>query len=224
MSVQLLLANRRAILTPKNPLDVSTVVSIYPRTITEQKPTMFPGEFQIPGGSVDNPGILVVGSSSWFREVNENEPLLEIPVSSVLVANSIVVDWRNGILANSPNQNPGMFFVPGEYDKAKLLKEKKNELDLAVKQQRAWFAEQCKIADILWARSNGNPIVISNDARLGAETLKLEKPWMQDFKSLEMGACPACGALRNPAFPICGECKTIVNMEQFKKLGLSVAS
>jgi hypothetical protein len=224
MSVSVLLSNRRTIFSPKNPLDISTVVSIYPKALRETKPTIFPGEFNIPKGSPEHPGVLVIGSSSWFREVNEDEPLLEIPVSSVIVADSIVKDWRNGILANSTVQNPGLFFLTGEWTPEKIVKDKKAELEVVIKQQRAWFAEQVKIADVLWARSNGNPLVISDDARLAAETLKLEKPWMQDFKSIEMSSCPACGALRNPLFPICGECKTIVNVEQFKKLGLQQAS
>ncbi len=224
MSVQLLLAQRRAILTPKNPLDISTVASIYPKQIREVKHTMFPGDFLIPAGSPEMPATLVVGSSSWFREVNEDEPLLEIPVSSIIVADSIVKDWRNGILANSITQNPGLFFIPGEWTPEKILKEKRKELDVVIAQQRAWFTEQVKIADVLWSRSNGNPLVISNDARIAAERLKLDKGWMQDFKTLEMTNCPACGALRNPNFPICGSCKTIVDKKRYAELGLAQAS
>jgi len=205
-------------------LNVSTVISIYPRQIREIKHTMFPGEFIVPGGSAEKPGILVVGSSSWFREINEDEPLLEIPVSSIIVADSIVKDWRNGILANSNTQNPGLFFFPGEFTLERILKEKKKELDQAIAQQTAWFREQVKIADVLWSRSNGNPLVISDDARLAAERLKLDKSWMQDFKTMEMTNCPACGALRNSNFPICGSCKTIVDKKRYQELGLSQAS
>jgi len=219
----LLLANRRIILTPKNPLDVSTVVSIYRRTILETKPTLFPGTFEIPGGSPEKPSIIHVGASSWFREVNEDEPLLEIPVSSIILAESIVRDWRIGVHMNGVDANPGLIFYAGQITEKQMKesKEYKLVLDQAIEHQKNWFKLIVKDADVLWARSNGNPIVISDDARWAAERLGLkEKSWMQDFQAMEMANCPACGALRNPNFPICGNCKTIVDAVKYKALGL----
>ena len=92
-------ANRRTIRAPVNPLDKSTVISILPKPISERKATIQPGMFELPPGTFENPSILVVGTSSWWREVDENQPLLEIPVSSVQVADSIVRDYCNGLLA-----------------------------------------------------------------------------------------------------------------------------
>ena len=59
--------NRRTIRAPINPLDKSTVVSILPKQISERKITIQPGIFEISPGSFDNPAILVVGPSSWWR-------------------------------------------------------------------------------------------------------------------------------------------------------------
>ena len=107
-------SNRRTIRAPVNPLDKSTVVSILPKPISERKATIQPGTFELPPGSFDKPSILVVGPSSWWREVDEGQPLLEIPVASVIIADSIVKDYCNGLLAcDMGDRMPGLFYLPG---------------------------------------------------------------------------------------------------------------
>ena len=218
--------NRRLIRAPINPLDKSTVVSILPKLIDETKHTIQPGRFIIPPGSYDKPALLVVGSSSWWKETDEGQPMLEIPHSSIQIADSIVKDYCNGILAcNMGDTMPGLFYVPGNYDIEKLKKEYKKELDEALVRQRNWYSELVKLGDILWARSNGNPLTISEDMRLAANELNLtNKEWLRDVQIMELVRCKACGSLKNPAYPICPTCKAIDNPELAKKLGLVFAS
>lgn len=217
--------NRRTIRAPVNPLDKSTVVSILPKHISERKATIQPGIFEIPAGSPEVPSVLVVGTSSWWREVDENQPLLEIPVSSIQVADSIVKDYCNGLLAcNMGDMMPGLFYLPGEYTVAKLKAEHSVVLNAALAKQRKWFLELIRIADILWSRSNGNPLSISDDARLACKQLNITaKPWLGDLQTAELVRCVACGSLRNGAFPICQTCKAIVDPELAKKLNLTFA-
>jgi hypothetical protein len=215
--------NRRTIRAPVNPLDKSTVISILPKQIDERKLTIQPGLFSIPPGSIEKPAILVVGSSSWWREVDIDQPLLEIPVSSIQVADSIVKDYCNGLLAcNMADMMPGIFYVPGEITIERLKKEHLPLLIKAQATQRKWYAELIRIADILWARTNGNPLSISDDARLACKELNISnKPWLGDLQAMELIRCIACGALRNPAFPICGACKAIADPAKAKELGLT---
>ena len=217
--------NRRLIRAPINPLDKSTVVSILPKLIDETKHTIQPGRFIIPPGSYDKPALLVVGSSSWWKETDEGQPMLEIPHSSIQIADSIVKDYCNGILAcNMGDTMPGLFYVPGNYDVEKLKKEYKKELDDALLRQRNWYSELVKLGDVLWARSNGNPLTISEDMRLAANELNLtNKEWLRDVQIMELVRCKACGSLKNPAYPICPTCKAIDNPELAKKLGLTFA-
>lgn len=217
--------NRRTVRAPINPMDKSTVVSIYPKKIIEEKPTIQPGRFAIAAGSYENPSILVIGSSSWWREIDEQQPLLEIPVSSVQVAQSIVVDYCNGLLAcNMSDKMPGLFVVPGEQTVDKIKKDFKALLDKANENQIRWYKELVMIADTLWSRTNGNPLAISDDMRLAAQELKIQdKPWMQDFSTVTLTNCPACGQLRNNTFPVCANCKTILDKDKFDKLGLKMA-
>jgi hypothetical protein len=217
---------RRTNRAPVNPMDKSTVVSILPKYIIEIKPTIQPGTFEIRPGTYTDPSILVVGPSSWWKELDNDQPMLEIPVSSIRIADSIVKDYCNGILAcNMGDTMPGLFYIPGEWDVTKIKKEKKAELDAAFARQNAWFKELVKMADILWARSNGNPLSISDDARLAAKELHLEagKAWCKDLQTMELVRCKACGSLKNPLYPVCSTCKAIDDPAKAKELGLTFA-
>jgi len=219
-------ANRRTIRAAVNPLDKSTIVSILPKPISERKATIQPGMFEIPPGTFEKPAILVVGPSSWWREIDENQPLLEIPVSSIQIADSVVRDYSNGLLAcNMGDQMPGLFYIPGEYDSDRVKKEHFPLLVNARMKQRKWFLELIRIADILWSRSNGNPLSVSEDARLACKELNISnKPWLGDHQAAELVRCIACGSLRNQLFPICQTCKAIADPVRAKELNIQFAT
>lgn len=202
---------RRTIRGPINPMDKSTIVSILPKEIDETKHTVQPGRFIIQPGTFEKPSLLVVGPSSWWREIDEEQPLLEIPVSSIQIADSVVKDYCNGILAcNMETAMPGLFYVPGAYDIEGIRKSFKAELDKALARQKGWYTILIKLADSLWARSNGNPLAISDDMRLAAKEMNIQtKDWMKDFQMVDMVRCFACGALKNPLYPVCAACRAI---------------
>jgi hypothetical protein len=203
-------------------MDRCTVVSIYPKEVDEVKPTIQPGRFIIKAGSPEKPSTLIVGSSSWWKDVDEDQPLLEIPVSSIQVADSIVKDYCNGILAcNMADVMPGLFYIPGEISFAELVTKYKNLITKANDNQTRWFTALVKMADSLWSRSQQNPLSISDDMRLAAKQLGLDtKEWLQDFQAAVTVRCIACGGMRNPLYPICPVCHNIVDSDLYKKLGI----
>jgi hypothetical protein len=202
---------RSMIRTVRNPLDKATIVSIYPKTIDEKKETLFPGRWVIPAGRYDAPSVTVIGTSSWWRDIDLEQPLLEIPVSAVQIAQSIIVDYCNGFLAcNMADLMPGFFFIPGELTLAQVKKDYSMKLAEAKFKQDAWFAMLIKIANSLWARSNGNPLVIWDEMRMAARELgKEDVPWLKMDVQMNLVKCFACGSLRDPLFPICPACKNI---------------
>ncbi len=216
---------RRTVRAEVNPMDKSTVVSICPLDIDETKVTLQPGRFIIPAGNYEKPSLLVVGPSSWWRELDEDQPLLEIPVSSIAIADSIVVDYCNGMIAcNMGDIMPGLFFIPGDINLTELRTKYKNRLDAAQIKQRNWYAALVKEADKLWARTNGNPIAISDIMRLGARELGLNtKEWLQDFQAMEMIRCVACGQMRNPTYPVCPSCHAVIDKKRAEELGIVFA-
>lgn len=216
---------RRTIRAPVNPLDNCTVISIFPREIDEHKPTIQPGRFIIEAGSYEKPAMLNITPSSWWKNLSEDEPLLEIPVSSTQIAESIVRDYCIGLFAcNMADLMPGMFWIPGQVSQSDLKTKHKLLLDNANKKQRSWYATLIRYADSLWSRSNGNPLSVSDDMRLAARELgQNTKEWLQNFQETETIRCVACGQMRNPLYPICPNCKTIIDMDKFNKAGLKVA-
>lgn len=217
--------DRRLIRNPINPMDKSTIVSIYPIDVDETKPTLSPGKWFIPKGSYDKPSVSVVGSSSWFSDMDEKAPIIEVPISSYQIAESIVRDYCNGILeCNMGDRMPGLFFLPGEVSALEVKTKHKARLDYANTNQRNWFSQLVKVADALWARTHGNPLAVSDIMRIAAYELGIEdRAWIKGFQAVSMIKCAACGALRNPEFPVCGSCKAIVDPVKAKELKLEFA-
>lgn len=215
---------RQAIRTPSNPLDKSTVVSLFPKPIHEVKCTLQPGTFDIEPGTYEKPAFLVVGTSSWWKDTDPDHPLLEIPTSSIVVADSIVKDYCNGIFqCDMGDKMPGLFFIPGDIDRKALHKDHQHLVDMARDRQKNWYRALVEAGDSLWSSSKGNPRCISDDMKIAAGDLQLEKSWMRDFKMMKMDNCPACGELRDSNYPICQSCQTIVNPEQYRELGFQTA-
>lgn len=204
-------ARRRTIRGPINPADKATIVSIFPKYIKEFKYTISPGVFELFPGSVEKPSLLVVGSSSWWREIDEEQPLLEITNGAIQVADSVVNDYCNGILGCDMSEaKPGLFYVPGEHTLNTLRKSFQHEVDAAEKRQRRWYEELINIADTMWARSGGSPLAISDDMRLAAKEIGVDnKDWMQSFTMMRQERCFACGTPKSPDYPVCPSCRAI---------------
>lgn len=213
--------NRAAIRLPVNPMDKCTIVSIMHKGFTSKKPTLEPGIFEVPSGTIEKPGILIVGSSSWFLDTDPERPVAEIVTSSPLVAESIVNDYVNGLLGYDKNGSmPGVFWVPGEKNQSDIIKNYQVELKRYEQFQRRWFENLILMADSLWSSSNGNPNTISDDFRAAASVLGRNKPWLNAFSTVELIACILCGKLRDPNYPICASCNHIVDEVKYKALGL----
>lgn len=219
------MSNRMAIRSEPNPYDRATIFSIYPReVIDDTKITIQPNIFIIPAGTYDNPGRLIVEPASWWRDIDPEQPLLEIPVPSIQLADSIVRDKVSHRLGASIGEaQPGLFYLPGEITVAELKSKYQLLLDKANARQLNWYQSLVKMADALWARTNGNPLSIDDSMRLAAKEMHLERPWLSTFRHVEMTPCIACGTLRNPTFPICPHCKNVVDKDKAEKLGLIFA-
>lgn len=206
-----LLNKRRMVRSVKNPMDRCTIVSIFPKEIDEVKHTIEPGKFHIPSGTYESPAILVVGSSSWWKDYDADQPMLEIPNSSIQIADSVIKDYCNGMLGcNMGDAMPGLFFALGEHTVMEIKMKYKSKLDEMKVKQDNWYRILVRLADSLWARTAGNPLAIWDEMRLAARSLNLnDKPWLKDFQMAELVKCVACGNMRNPLYPICPTCKHI---------------
>jgi hypothetical protein len=204
-------AMRKTIRGPVNPLDLSTLVSIYPKPIQFKNVTLSPGRWFLPAGDMDNISTLTIGPSSWWRDVGPDEPLIEIVQSSVQIAESLVKDYLGGMFAcNMHDSMPGLFFVPGAFTAAEVREKYNHLLQDALNKQLNYWKALIKFGDALWARSNGNPLCISDEMRMAAKFLgSQDKDWMRDHHNTGMIRCFACGTFKNPEYPICQACRSI---------------
>jgi hypothetical protein len=217
--------HRRTYRAEVNPLDKSTIVSIFPFEINEKKETIQPGRFIVPPGTYDKPSFLLVEPSSWWKDVGEDQPLLEIPVSSINIADSIVRDYCNGIfMCNMGDTMPGLFYLPGVVKPEELKTTYKSSIEKAKEKQQKFWAALVKMGDVLWARTQGNPIAISDMMRMAARELGQEqKPWLGDYQEQTVIRCVACGQMRNSGFPVCPNCKAVVDKKAAEALGIIFA-
>jgi hypothetical protein len=204
------MSKRKAIRAQVNPMDRCTLVSIFPKEINEEKVTLYPGKFKIPAGTFENPAVLTIGSSSWWKDYDFEQPLLEIVNSSIQIADSIIKDYCNGMLGFSGESMPGLFFVLGEHTTFDIKTKYRAKLEEMKDKQNNWYHVLVKLADSLWARTAGNPLAIWDEMRLAARSLNLnEKPWLKDYYLIEKIPCKACGTLKNPSYPVCQVCKAV---------------
>jgi len=215
--------NKRIIRSEPNEYDKATVVSIYPKTIKDTKHTIFPGTFEIKVGSVQKPSLVLFGPSSWYRDMGDEMPCVEIPNNAVQVAASFVTDYCSGLLMYDKNAGPGLFFIPGAWTLKDIQEKFKIEFDRAVTRQNLWYKRLLELADHGWAVTNGSPKAISDLMRLAANELgQTSRDWMRTTLLEELIKCVACGNLRNPLFPICGSCNRVIDTKLAKERGILV--
>ena len=215
---------RRTVRQPDNPLDKSTIVSIYPQDINSENITLQPGKWVIKAGTPEKPSITLIKPSSWWKDVDPDQEFIEIPVSSLLVAASIIDDYCTGLYCCDMGEiRPGLFWIPGEFDLDTIKKDHKKLLALAETRQKNWFNELVKQADAVWAMSNGNPRGIGKLEKLAAQHLAINREWMTSTIQSMLVKCVACGNLRDANYPICSSCKTVVDPEKAKGLNLTFA-
>lgn len=209
--------------TPAALGDVHTIVSIFPKRIKEIKVTLDPGEFTIPAGSLEEPGVLHVYSSVHWRTMGADMEPAEVTTPSVIIADSIIKDYVNSLIEiKVGTSGPGLFYVEGKKTPEEIKKNHQNLLKAAEERQKRWFTSLVLMADSLWARSGGNPVAVPTDCKLAAEYLGLKtKPYLQDFNTLQMITCVNCGSMRNPKYPTCPSCHQVVDQKLFKELGLA---
>lgn len=209
-----------------NPYDKSTVVSIFPKAIDETNHTISPGRFKLAPGTYENPSLLIIGPSSWWKFIDDQQPILEIPCGSHQIANSLVRDYCNGLVGcNMTNSMPGIFWLPGELSAEDVKTKHPDALRKAKEKQDMFWKALVKLADSFWARTNGNPLSINDEMRMAAREMNLTgKDWMKDFTMMQMVNCKACGSPVKPGYPVCSNCHAIVNETQAKELGIKFAS
>lgn len=201
----------------------TTVVSLVPFPINEEKPGMSPSKFFIdPADPELGFSTLLVTKCRHGVYLDEYRPVLVVPTAPEEVAESICFDYKKGQLGIRMGEaEPGLFWVPGNF----AGKEKEAELKAifsadfreAEKLQIAWFTALVALADDGWGQFKRRGAV-SMMQKIAANALKLKREWLLDNEvASALSECPICFEKVHPRAIVCRGCNGILNEAEYAK-------
>ena len=179
--------------------------SIYPFTVEEYKPGLYPSTYKIKG-TKDNksPTILEVKDAHYYIQTDNNISQ-KIPVSANDLAKSIVTDFITGCLGISHEAYPGIFIFNNDKD-----------TDKARDAQNKWFKVLIEKADADWGIA-ARPGSINKIQRYAAKALGVEREWTVEASDTPK-FCPACTKSVTIGAVVCMNCQCILDPVAYAKL------
>lgn len=201
--------------------DTSTVISLLPVPIDEDKPGLIPGKFLLP--AVVDPmkdfNLLTVSRCKFPVYLDENRPALIVPAPSDTVAESICRDYKISMAHYETGvAEPGLFWARGNLTKNDVLVQLEQDLNEARKMQVEWFKRLVDSADDDWGKYHVRRL-ISSLQRKACQILKLDREWNMDkevTENLKLTACKFCRADIHAESVVCRYCGGILNMARYK--------
>jgi len=199
----------------------STIVSVLPFALTEEKPGLIPGYYEIPMAEKGDFSILVV--KDGYHNVliplaDDKAPPMRVTDTSEKIAESLIMDYTNACLAIDYELSafPGLFWIEGEQTKALIKTLYAAKLKSANEMTMRWFERLVKMADDDWARYHQHR-TITDLQRHACTYLNMSKEW--NFNVMTDGAklCWGCKVAIHPRAITCSNCKAIINMEEYTK-------
>jgi len=199
---------------------IATIVSLVPFPITEWKPGIYPGYFEIPAAKKDDFELFYVGDSCFWVEISEDRSIkVKCPADDV--ANSVVNDYLVSNLEYNVEKDsmPGVFWKLGRYTREEIKKEFILDLELARTRQNNWFLALIKLADDDWTKTHQHRS-ITDMQRYAAKSLNLDKDWLvaPKVEGSDFQRCIACTNLVPKEAIVCPQCRCILNKKKYDEL------
>ncbi len=203
----------------------STIISLLPFNLCENKPGLNPNEFTINKAEGDKFGLTVIPNHVHYL-VNP-DPLadakdvrnIKVPVPAIELAQSIINDYTNALLGVVvPDAVPGLLAVKGDYIDRKEVSSKFMKELLALRiAQNNWFKNLVELADDVWSKTR-SPISISDLQRDGCRMLGLKREWLSPLPSEQIEKCPFCQNPINSGAVKCITCHEILDKKKYGEL------
>lgn len=198
----------------------STVVSIVPFDIVENKPALYPARYFIKASDGIEVEVLHVDQGHHFVYLDESRESLRVNTPSNEIARSIVDDFMSGQLRTTGTCRPGLFWLPG-YLTVEDVKSFHNEKLMRAKMyQQSWLRAIVNLADDDWKKFHQHT-VISDFQRIAGAILKLrpeEHEWLGTRGEDTSGTCPACGLLHQKNIAVCPGCRCVLDKAKYESL------
>lgn len=199
----------------------STVVSVLPFVLTEEKPGLNPSYYEIPSAKEKGLAVLVV--KDGFHNVlipysDDKAPPMRVTDTSERIAESLILDYVTSCLAVDYETGalPGLFWLDGEISEAQIKISYTKRLEQAVTGTKLWFQRLVKLADDDWQKYHQHRS-ITDLQRSACSYLNMTREWNFDVMTEGNRLCWGCKAAVHPAAIVCGNCKAIINMEEYQK-------
>jgi hypothetical protein len=183
----------------------STVISLVPFPISEEKPGLYPPRYHIDPSDMKTPSLLHVGTANHFVYLDESRGSLRVPDPSDQVARSIVEDYIEAQMSIDDVARPALFWVDRKVTAEQVLEEFKVDIVRYLLHQKKWFLNVAMLADNDWSRYHQHN-VISTFQRRCADLIgwnPKEHEWMAPMTTMKSTACPYCGVSVPDRLAIC---------------------
>lgn len=206
---------------PKYSFPPTTVVSVLPFPISEEKPGMSPSVFDIPRAPKGGISVLKVGGSIAPVKIDDDRGSIYVPQDAEKIANSIVQDFINATMCVELGlAEPGLFWLHGDLTPEEVMVSYSGELELCRTKHLNWCKRLVSEADDLWQRYRQHKS-ITDVMRYAAEELGFEdREWakVMSARPISILNCPACGQECNKEAAVCHACRCILNEDKFRSL------
>jgi hypothetical protein len=204
--------------------DVSTVISMVPVAINENKPGLIPGSYHIPPclDPSNDFNIIHIARAKFAVYIDEARPALIVPEPSDRVAESICRDLKISWGHFVPDiSEPALFWIPGPHRKQDLQQPKDarilDEFDKRRRMQTEWFKKLVNEADDDWNKHHARRMV-SDVARAAAKALGLKKDWdIMNEINVALSVCKFCRGEVDPKAIICKHCTGVLDVARYDK-------
>lgn len=200
----------------------STLVWPLPVDFNETKPGIYPGIYIIPAPLANDFDVCIVSDGSCPVYLDESRGSISTLQSSEVMAQSLVEDYINACIGVDKLNEcyPGLFWVPGEYTKAEIIKNFPDRLAKSKACQNRWFLALIRMADDDWAvnRSHRAITPLQRIAATQMENIIGKKEWNTAMTTDAFKNCKFCTSKIPVAALVCPTCsRPQVSEEELKK-------
>jgi hypothetical protein len=192
-----------------------------PNPITTTKPGLFPDNYTIPEGSLDEFSTFVVSDSYYMVPLPmSGGRSIKRPVPAEELGQAIVNDYVRSLIGYSHNIRPCLFVVPDEPTREEIIKNHAEELAEGRLKQLAWYGKLIETADEDWNKHRSHRS-ITQIQKKAAAALGLKREWIMALESkteVDQVDCLFCFSKIHPQATICPVCRTsVATPEKAKK-------
>lgn|SRR5487761_35766 len=203
----------------------STLISLVPFEISENKPGLFPPRYHISASDMKTPSLLKISRATHYVYLDQSRGSLPVVNPADFVAKAICEDYISSQLGVDDESRPALFWDEDDLNVEQIMIKHKINIVRKLESQKKWFLNVVVMADNDWNKYHQHNMVSSFQRRC-ADILGWnpnEHEWMAPMTTMESSTCPFCGTLVPKGFSRCGNCKEVVNPRLEKEIQAHMA-